>query len=64
MRGTVRDWNAIKVYYGLETIKREALAARYFDAKTLSFCSVYFNILKTEFRCFTGRQLTRKHWNY
>ena len=61
--GLIKDWNLIKEYYGLETIKEVSLNLRSLDAVTLSYLSVIFNIDKTEFRCYKHRQLYQTYWN-
>lgn len=52
LKGTVKDWVVIKKFYGLDFIKNEILQIRDLDPKTLNFFSTYFNIKKSEFRCF------------
>jgi hypothetical protein len=64
MKGTFDDWLEIKQIYGTERIKDVALHTRYFDNHTLNFCSVYFNLPKEKFRCYTTRQLTNLPWKY
>jgi hypothetical protein len=64
LRGKLSDWQEIKSFYGLERIKNETLAMRYLDNKTLSFCSMIFNVPKTEFRCFNTPQSIKELWNY
>ncbi len=61
--GLIEDWNLIKEFYGLETIKEVALNVRTLDAVTLAFVSNLFGIDKTEFRCYKHRQLYPTYWN-
>lgn len=61
--GKIQDWNLLKSYYGLETIKNVALNLRSLDAVTLSFVSTIFKIDKKEFRCYKHRQLVQNYWN-
>lgn len=61
--GKIQDWNLLKKYYGLETIKTVALNLRSLDAVTLSFVSTIFKIDKQEFRCYKHRQLVQNYWN-
>ncbi|MFK7795979.1 MAG: hypothetical protein AB8E82_00895 [Aureispira sp.] len=63
-RGSLNEWKIIKQYYGLEFIKHEILLIRNLDKKTLNFFSTYFDIAKTNFKCFTIQQSTPKHFNY
>ena len=37
---------------------------RHLDPKILNFFSVYFDINKSNFRCFTIQQSIPKHFNY
>ena len=62
--GTFNDWNIIKNHYNTKRLKAEVLKMRYLDKKTLSFLSVFFNIPKKEFRCYTTKQSIQKHWNF
>jgi hypothetical protein len=64
MRGSLEDWFEIKRYYGLERIKTEIVQVRYLDKLTLSFCSVYFNIPKEQFRCYNTDPSIQKLWNF
>lgn len=64
MRGNLKDWYEIKNYYGLERIKQEVLQMKYLDKITLNFCSVYFNLPKTEFKCYNTPPSTRELWNF
>ncbi len=64
MRGTKQEFDLVLQYYSWETVKKIALAARYLDKYTLSFCSVIFDTPKTEFRCYKLAQLNPGHWDY
>jgi hypothetical protein len=64
MSGALRDWHAIKKFYGVEKIKNEALQARYLDHLTLHFCSTYFHIPVENFRCSTTPPSIQKLWDY
>ena len=64
MYGTLTDWKAILAYYGPERIRGEMLLERYLDKKTLNYLSFYFDVPKTEFRCYTLQQSIPKHWDY
>lgn len=61
--GRINDWNLLKKYYGLETIKDVSLNLRSLDAVTLSFVSTIFKIDKKEFRCYRHRQSVQNYWN-
>ena len=64
MKGTLADWQWIKKYYGKEFIKNEVVKIKYLDNLTLNFCSSYFNIPKSDFKCSNTKQSIRAHWNY
>ncbi len=64
LRGNLNDWFEIKDFYGIDQLKEEVVKMRYLDARTLSFCSVYFEIPKTEFRCYNTPQSVKQLWNY
>lgn len=40
------------------------LEERYLDKKSLNFLSFYFELPKTNFRCYILQQSTPQHWNY
>ncbi len=61
--GLMKDWNLLKQYYGMETIKEVALNLRTLDAVTLSYLSTIFNTDQTEFRCYKHKQLFPTYWN-
>lgn len=64
MKGTLNDWHEIKKYYGKEFIKNEVVEIKYLDNLTLNFCSTYFKIPKSNFKCSSTKQSYREHWNY
>ncbi len=64
LRGNINDWKQLKKFYGLDRIKEEVLKMRFLDKRTLNFCSFYFNIPKTEFRCYNTQQSIRELWNF
>lgn len=61
--GNWEDWNLLKSYYGLDTIKEVSLKLRSLDTITLTFLSTIFKIDKTHFRCYKHRQLVQNSWN-
>jgi len=64
MYGNLADWNAILQYYGPERVRDEMLQERYLDKRTLNFLSFYFNIPKSQFRCYTMQQSNPIPWVY
>ncbi len=63
MYGTKEDWNAIKIYYGLERIKEEMVKVRYLDPKSLHFLSLILETPKEKFRCYSLMQSQPTPWN-
>ncbi len=64
MRGMKAEFDSVLKFYGWETVKETVVAARYLDKYSLSFCSVIFEVPKTEFRCYKLAQSNPGHWNY
>ena len=62
--GTLEDFRLIKEFYGMPKIKRIIKKIRYMDDRLLNFCSIYFKISITNFRCYNTKQLNQSHWNY
>lgn len=63
-RGRIEEFRAMIKFYGWETVKKTLLNARYLDKRTLSYCSLVFEVPITEFRCYKLAQLNPEHWNY
>ncbi len=63
-RGRLDEFRAMVNFYGHETVKTVLLNARYLDKRTLSYCSLIFDVTITEFRCYKLAQLNPEHWNY
>ena len=63
-RGKISDWWALIQLYSLDTIKKEVVQIRYLDKVTLNFCSTFFHIPKTQFRCYNQPQSIQKLWQY
>ncbi|OFX60385.1 MAG: hypothetical protein A2046_10540 [Bacteroidetes bacterium GWA2_30_7] len=63
-QGTMDDFILIKNYYGKPKIKRIAKMLRYMDDRLLHFCSIYFNLSISEFRCYKLKKIFKPNWNY
>lgn len=61
-RGTWNDLKELAAYYGIPLIKTAIKKARWLDAKTMHFVSVYFEIPLHELRCYKQRQLSPLPW--
>ena len=62
-RGTLDDFRAVKNYYGIEKLKSIIVKIKNLDERTLSFCSAYFSIPKTKFRCYNFKQSNQTYCN-
>lgn len=62
-RGTLNDFKTIIDFYGIPKIKRIIIKIRYLDDRVMHFCSAYFDIPLTEFRCYNTRLLSPAHWS-
>ena len=63
-RGSLEDFRALKNYYGIEKLKSIIVEIKNLDERTLIYCSVYFSITKTKFRCYNFKQSNQTHSNY
>jgi uncharacterized protein DUF6922 len=63
-RGRLSDWRVLYHLYGEERIKREVLKIRYLDKVTLSFCSSFFDVPKSKFRCYKQPQSIQQLWQF
>lgn len=64
MYGTLSDWKSVLQYYGSKRVLDEMLQERYLDKRSLNFLSFYFEVPKTQFRCYTLQQSIPRHWDY
>ncbi len=62
--GNFKDWTLLRDLYGKEKIKNIVLNLRNIDDLTLHYLSIYFNVEKSNFRCYTHKQLHQNYWNY
>jgi len=63
-RGRLSDWFNLYHYYGYDRIKEEVVTIRYLDEVTLNFCSSFFSLPKSEFRCYTQKPSIQTPWTY
>ena len=62
--GNLVDLKLIRKIYTEEEIINTICNLNYLDRKTLNFASLYFNIPKTRFKCYTKKQSVHIPWNY
>lgn len=63
-RGRVEEFRELMKYYGRDVVRDVLLNVRYLDKRTLAFCSLIFQVPKTEFRCYKLAQSNPEHWDY
>ena len=62
--GKLHEIQLLKEHYGTEVVKKTLCNLNYIDPKTLNFISLFFNIPKIKFKCYTRKQLNKQPWNY
>lgn len=62
--GELNDWKFIRDYYGINRIVEDCKKMRTLDPKALSFICAISGTKKEDYRCYTMRQYTQKHWSY
>lgn len=62
--GTLQEIKLLKAFYGEDEVIKSLCNLNYIDSKTLNFFSLLFNIPKSDFKCYTRKQLKHQHWNY
>lgn len=63
-RGRLEEFQAMLEYFGKDTVKDVLINVRFLDKVTLSFCSTYFNVPISKFRCYKLAQLNPEHSSY
>ena len=64
LRGRFEEFREMLQFYGRDTVIEVLVNTRFLDKKTLAFCSGYFNVPKTDFRCYKLAQSNPEHWSY
>lgn len=62
--GTLKDWKKVLDYYGFQAVREVVKNLRHLDTRVLSYCSVFFNLPKEQFRCYNTEPSLKKHWDY
>ena len=52
-RGSFSDWKQMLSLYSMKEIKSNITKIKDLDPKTLNFCSLYFDLPKESFECYT-----------
>jgi hypothetical protein len=63
-KGRLQDWYQLNHIYLPEQIKKEVIKIRYLDDVTWCFCSTYFNIPKSKFKCYKQQPSIQELWKY
>lgn len=61
--GLMSDWLLIQKIYSREEIKEVVTNLRNLDKVTLSYLAHFFQLDKTQFRCYTSSQSAQSFWN-
>jgi hypothetical protein len=64
---TIGTWDEFKKtldYYGKGRVAEYLTHFRYMDRIVLAFCSTYFQIPQSKFRCYSQRRLKKTCWDY
>ncbi len=62
--GRLEDWHELKRLYTLEVILEKARNIKDLHPRSLSFLSLYFDIPKSNFACYTQKQSRQAHFPY
>ena len=62
--GDIPDIRELIKFYGKTTIKKEIKNAGNHDNKTIAWASIFLNIPKSEFKCYSKRLSNQTHWSY
>ena len=62
--GNLDEIKLVVNYYGKKELINTICKLNYLDSKTLNFFSLIFNVPKSNFKCFTRKQLKPQHWNF
>lgn len=63
-QGNLQELNSIIDFYGKFGIGETIKTLNYIDPKTLNFFSLFLNIPKNKFKCYTRKQSINQHWMY
>ncbi len=62
-RGTLEDFHRTRDHYTLAVMVSEAQQMRYLEPKALSFIACLGDVPEENFRCYTLKHSTQKHWS-
>ncbi len=62
--GLMSDFNLIRKFYGIDQIAEELKWVQSLEPKALHFIATISNSSLNDFKCYTRKQLSQKHWIY
>lgn len=62
--GLLEDWLLLRSFYGIPRIASVAQRLRTLEPRALAFICALSNTSKTDYRCFTTKQLNQQPWSY
>jgi hypothetical protein len=62
--GLLPDWFNMLSIYSLKEIAKVCVQIKSLEKRSASFIAFLANIPKKNFKCYSSRQLTEKHWNF
>lgn len=62
--GELADWCLVRDFYGIDRIVNDCKSLRTLNPKALSFICAISDTKKEDYRCYTMRQYTQRHWSY
>ena len=63
-RGRMSDWFVLTKLCSFDKMKEEVVKIRYLDKVTLNFCSTFFRIPKSKFRCYNQPKAIQELWDF
>lgn len=61
--GQMKDWLLLQKIYSKGVLKEIVMSLRVLDKVTLAYLAHYFQVDKTQFRCFNNSQSAQNFWN-
>jgi len=62
--GNLKEIKLVWGHYGEHEFRKTICNLNYIDPKTLNFFSILFKIPKSDFKCYTRKQLNPHPWTY
>jgi len=62
--GKLNEFKFLISFYGKTELKNIITKIRDLDIRTMHFCSIYFKIPISHFKCYEQKLSKKAHWNY